>query len=307
VGRFTPDLYPTAPPLAAAAGPPPSDADVAAALDAFLPVHLGGNTSRIDAALARFDDAQVIERLPDAAIRAGFLTLTGTLGDPMVGLLLSGRLPIIQITFGEPLDPHQVVGIPVDGPATHRVVDERFRCEHFALLAGSILHNLLHHEPVVSDAEETLGHGLRAAVHLQMISRSPELAGTTELARRQNSLALALLCSRSPGSAAVRLIAPDGLGTIPGGDPSQQAPDFWSIPFAPHRPEPAPPTPAFGVLLDSLLGEVARSDRPVLIDRAMAEMIDDHVLTRELRPHELVQAAIALTVLDADDTDEGTG
>jgi hypothetical protein len=285
--------------LAAAAGPPPSDAAVAESFAAFLPVHLGGNASRIEATMARFDDADVAERLPDAVVRAGFLTLTGTLGDPIVGLFLAGELSVTHLAFGRPADPNRVVGPSAAGPAAHRVVDERYRCEPFALLAGSILHNLVHHEPVVSDAEETLGYGLLAAVHLQVISRVPDLAGTTELARRQNSLALSLLCSRSPGSAVARMIAPDGLGTIPGGAPDRQTPDFWSIPFAPHHPEPAPPTPALSALLDSYLGEVEKEDRPLLVDGGLAAMIDDHVLTRELRPHELVQAAIALTVLDA--------
>jgi hypothetical protein len=176
------------------------------------------------------------------------------------------------------------------------VVNDRYRYEPFPLLAGSILHDLLHHEPAISDDEETLLHALLAAVHLQVISRSPEVAGTTELARRQNSLALSLLCSRHPGEPEVRMVAPDGLGTIPGGAPSMQTPDFWSIPFAPDKLEPRPPTLPLRSVLDALIGPVADLERPVVVDERVAELLDEIVLGRELRPHELVAAAAALTL-----------
>ncbi len=166
------------------------------------------------------------------------------------------------------------------------------------------MHDLLHHEPAVSDAEETVLHALLAAVHLQVISRSPTLAGTTELARRQNSLALSLLCSRRPGEPEIRIVAPDGLGTIPGGAPSMQTPDFWSIPFAPEHPAPRPPTLALRTVLDALIGDktgvdadaevVVEPGGPLVVDERTAERLDQLVLSRELRPHELVAAAAAL-------------
>jgi hypothetical protein len=273
---------------------------VAAELERFLDVHLSGNRTRIEGALERFHDSRVIERLPDAPVRAGFLTLTGTLGDLVIEPFLSGELPVVGFSYGVIADATRVVG-PAADPGElgtrWRVVNERYRHEPFPLLAGSLMHDLLHHEPAVSDAEETLLHALLAAVHLQVISRSPGVAGTTELARRQNSLALSLLCSRQPGEPEIRIVASDGLGTIPGGSPSMQTPDFWSIPFAPDLPEPRPPTLVLREVLDALLGTVAGADRPVVVDEQVAEMLDAVVLSRELRPHELVAAAAALTLL----------
>jgi len=72
-GRFTPDLYPAGPPLvpAPAAGHPLDDRAVGDDLATFLEVHLGGNRARIDVALERFHDERVVERLPDATVRAG--------------------------------------------------------------------------------------------------------------------------------------------------------------------------------------------------------------------------------------------
>ncbi len=299
---FTPDLYPAGPPLVPAAdsGAPIDERSVEVELTSFLEAHLGSNRARIDVALDRFHDSRVIERLPDPGVRAGFLTLTGTLGDLVIEPFLAGELPVIGISYGVTADPSRVVG-PAADPGElggrWRIVNQRYRFEPFPLLAGSLLHDLLHHEPAVSDDEETVLHALLAAVHLQVISRSPALAGTTELARRQNSLALSLLCSRRPGEAQMRIIAPDGPGTIPGGAPSMQTPDFWSIPFAPDHPEPRPPTLALRTVLEALVGTVTEVERPVVVDERTAERLDDLVLSRELRPHELLAAAIALGLL----------
>lgn len=297
--RFSPDLYPAGPPMVPAAdlGAPADEAGVEVELATFLEAHLGSNRARIDVVLERFHDSRVRERLPDPGVRAGFLTLTGTLGDLVIEPFLTGELPVIGISYGVTADPSRVVGPAADQGelgTRWRLVNERYRFEPFPLLAGSLLHDLLHHEPAVADAEETVLHALLAAVHLQVISRSPALAGTTELARRQNSLALSLLCSRHPGEAEMRIIAPDGLGTIPGGAPSMQTPDFWSIPFAPDHPEPRPPTLALRTVLDALLGPVTEVERPVVVDERTAELLDEIVLSRELRPHELVAAATAL-------------
>ena len=300
-GRFTPDLYPAGPPLLPAHAPRSGrEVEVDGATFAvFLDVHLGGNRARIDAALDRFRDPQVIERLPDAGVRAGFLSLTGTLGDVLIEPFLAGELAVSGFAYGVPTEPSRVVGPSAELGPRWCAVNERYRHETFPLLAGSLLHQLLHHEPPVSDAEETVTHALLAAVHLQMISRSPHLVGPTELARRQSSLALSLLCSREPGQAEVRILAPDGLGTIPGGAPSMQTPDFWSIPFAPDLSAAQPPTGPMRLLLDALLDsklEGAEADPPVVVDDRLAALLDLHVLARELRPHELLSAAVALTL-----------
>jgi hypothetical protein len=346
-----------------------------AALRGFLEVHLGGNQARIEATLERFLDPRVVERLPDAGVRAGFLTLTGTLGDLVVEPFLAGELDVTGFCYGTPADPDRIVGpaappgpdaIPVDdalGPAGDtvdpagtavgpsstavgpsstavgsgtevgsgtavgrsgtavdpagtavgsgiavgpvdvpdhwRVVNERYRFEPYPLLAGCLLHELLRHEPPVSHAEETVLHALAAAVHLQILARTPDLAGRTELARRQSSLALALLCSRVPGQATVRMIAPDGPGTIPGGAPFLWTPDFWSLPFRPDLTEARPPTAAFRAVLDALLGPPPELEPPRLVDERLAEQLDEQVLATELRPHELVAAAVALGLADA--------
>src|SRR6185369_17636224 len=102
--------------------------------------------------------------------------------------------------------------------------------------------------------EEVVLHALVALVHLQLLARTPALAHTgTELARRQNSLAITLLNSRHPGAAEISVRAPDGPGTIPGGAPSMQTPDFWSIPFVGDGPHDGDAPPLLArVLLEVL-------------------------------------------------------
>ena len=285
--------------LVPARGPAPSDEVVVAGLERFLEVHLAGNRARIDQTLARYRAPEAVGRVPDPAVRAGLLALTGTLGDLLVEAFLSGVLGVTSLGFGVPADPRRVVGPPVGGPTGHHVVNERYRAEPFALFAPSLVHDLLHHEPAAADPDETLAFGLAAAVHLQLLSRSPELAGPTELARRQSSLALALLESRAPGSASVALVLPESPARWSAPGDAGRTRGFWSIPFLPERPQPAPATRALARLLDDLWCGGADAAPGGLVDEHLAEAIDRRVLARELRPAELVEAGVALTVFDA--------
>src|SRR5262249_7267616 len=146
-----------------------------------------------------------------------------------------GRGEVQSIGLGHTAGRGRVVGPAADddGAATSgRVVNDRYRAEHPALLAASLTHDLLWSGPGAGQYEECMLHALGAMVHVQLLAIAPRLASLgTELARRQNSLAITLLNSRHPGAADVSLIAPDGPGTIPGGAPAMQTPDFWSIPF----------------------------------------------------------------------------
>jgi hypothetical protein len=112
------------------------------------------------------------------------------------------------------------------------VLNERYAGEHPALVAPSLAHALCHHGALAANAEEATLHGLLAATHAWMMALDPGLASLgTELARRQSSLTITLLNARRPGSWRASIRCPDGPGTIPGGNPSLQCPDLWSIPF----------------------------------------------------------------------------
>ena len=170
-------------------------------------------------------------RHSDAAVEDVVVQLVGTVGEPVFEAWCAGRTTVHRLAYGTPTAPGRVVGPDAAGA---RVVNERYRAEDPRLLLPSIVHDLLWSGPGAGHAEEALLHALGAYVHAQLLARDRALADLgTELARRQNSLTITLLNSRVPGSGTITLLAPGGPGTIPGGAPQMQTPDFWSVPFAP--------------------------------------------------------------------------
>jgi hypothetical protein len=283
-----PGIYPQGPPMRPAAGPAWDAARARAGLVAVLP-----HPRERARGLAAFDDAALARRVPDPGVRAGLAALTGTAGEPLVADAAEGRTPALG--YGALEQASRVVGPDPGGDPDLRLVNERYRAEHPALLAGSLVHALLAGPPPRGHAQEALLHALLAAVHLQLLARAPHLAGLgTELARRQSSLALSLLNSRRPGSPRVRLIAPDGPGTIPGGAPGMQTPDFWSIPFAPAEPRPAPAPEALRAVLRRLLGPAVPLDGPLAYDERLTRIVDEGLGRAWLAPMQVVRAGRAM-------------
>jgi hypothetical protein len=186
-------------------------------------------------------------RHADASIGDVMVQLVGTAGEAVFGAWTEGRTAVTQLRYGAPSAPGRVVGPDAAGV---RVVNDRYRAEDARLLLPSIVHALLWSGPGAGHAEETVLHALGAYVHAALLARDPLLATTgTELARRQNSVTITLLNSRRPGASTITLVAPDGPGTVPGGAPGMQTPDFWSVPFGPVAADGAPIAPvAFEVL-----------------------------------------------------------
>ena len=285
-----PGIYPQGPPMRPAAGPSWDEDRARSAVSEAVP-----RPPDLERALGAFDDPALVGRVPEAGRRAALAILVGTAGEPLVADVVEGRAPAPR--YGALADAGRVVG-PDPGRPGRRLVNDRYRDEHPALVAGSLVHALLAGPPPRGHAQEALLHGLLAAVHLHIVARAPRLAGLgTELARRQNSLALSLLNSRPAGSASIRLIAPDGPGTIPGGAPAMQTPDFWSIPFAPAQPPSAPAPEPLRAVLRRLIGPVPALDGPLAYDEALARLIDAHLDDGWLPAADRVRAGRALTVL----------
>jgi hypothetical protein len=191
--------------------------------------------------LAWFDDEDLCRRVDDPHLRCALLLLATSPAEPVLHAFVEGDAPVRSISFGRPDGEGRIVGRPaasstsgdVDRPDDGaRVVNERYRAEHPAVIAPSLAHAICHHGDRAGNAEEATLHGLLAATHAWWLSRRPELAALgTELSRRQSSLTITLLNARAPGSWRASIRCPDGQGTIPGGNPALQCPDLWSIPF----------------------------------------------------------------------------
>jgi hypothetical protein len=207
------------------------------------------------------------------------------------------------LALGAPTSPTRIAGVDANG---RHVVNARYAAEHPGLLAGAIAHELLVPGPPANNVEEVLGHGILAVVQMQLIARDPHLAHLgTELARRQASFVVTLFNSRPPGSPWFRFRVPDGPGTIPGGAPAMQSPDFASVPFTSRR-EPGVAPPMMRAVLSLLAGDLDLPD-PFTYDDDGLAWIDDHLSAAWLTPADRVRVGVALGLLSLDDVIGATG
>jgi hypothetical protein len=285
-----PGIYPDGTTMEPATGATVTVDAAVAALDA-----LG-----VDDAAGRLADPALVARAPDPGPRAGLVALSVMVAAPVLDAFVAGGTPVETVGLGATASPGRIVGpASDDAPTATRVVNERYRAEVPTLLAGSLAHDLLWSGPGAGQYEEVVLHALVAVVHLQLLARTPVLAQTgTELARRQNSLAITLLNSRHPGSADVAVKAPDGPGTIPGGAPGMQTPDFWSIPFVGGTPVAADAPALLGDVLARVTGATPPS--PLRYDDALGEWWSSVGTRGALDRAAQWRAAVALGLLDAD-------
>lgn len=269
---FTPDLYPAGPPLAPATQAPTHGQVV------------GDLWALGEGAVGWHVDGVLAERVPDPDLRAGVAALDATIGAPLLPWLTSDDCLVESIAWGDP-GGDRIAGLaqPADRE-THRVVNERYHHEHPFLATGSLLHQLCWNPGAESQAEEVLLHALLAVAHAQLLLALPSLVGTTELARRQQTQVLTLCNSRPAGRREVQIVAPDGTGTIPGGDPAMQTPDLWSVPFAAES-DSVPAPPSLAAVLDPWLTADAVADGVTArISRATIDAVDDTAMGRWLPP-----------------------
>lgn len=298
-----PGIYPDGSPMVPAVGAPPTEGEGRRLLEEVLrarPLH----PEQVDRALDRFAAPALVAVAPDAGVRSALLMLTGTVADAAL-VAFPRDTAARTLRYGAPASPGRVVGPPAgprptDDAAGDRVVNERYQGEHPALVSASLAHDLLWAPTMTAHATETVLHALVAMVHLQLVAAVPALARTgTELARRQNSLAITLLNSRSPGSPRISLVAPDGPGTIPGGASGMQTTDFWSVPFAPIGTDEV--SPLVARVIDSLVaGAPARPD-PRHLDERIGAWLSRHLGDRWFSPRDHVRVAVTLGLVDPAD------
>jgi hypothetical protein len=290
-----PGIYPQGAPMVPAVGAATGSAAAVTALDA-VGVHHAGE---------RMGDPALAARVPDPGPRAGLLVLSVTAAAPVLDAFLAGTTRVDHVGLGVTASPGRIVGPPATADADAddgvRVVNERYRAEVPTLLAGSLAHDLLWTGPGAGQYEEVVLHALVALVHLQLLARDPALARTgTELARRQNSLAITLLNSRHPGRVDLAVRAPDGPGTIPGGAPDMQTPDFWSIPFVGGEPVAADAPALLGDVLQRITGVAPPS--PLRYDDALGDWWSAHGVRGALDLDAQWRAALALGLVDDEAT-----
>jgi hypothetical protein len=307
-----PGIYPAGPPMEPASGDPADEHLARAGLATLLPDHLG-SPEAVSEALALYDGPTLHRLAPAVLPRAALVVLCATAAAPALAAVAAGRAgragtPFDGVTVAAMPDSGRVVGPAPDGPPGARALNDRYAAEHPAVVAPSLAHDLLWSGDGHDQYEEACLHAVLAMVHLQVIARSPWIAHLgTELTRRQNSLAVTLANSRHPGSAALAVRADDGPGTIPGGDPSMQTPDFWSIPFAggPVTDRPAPP--ALTEVLAGVAAEPGAVPDPLRYDDALSGFLAKDLGRQWLSVAEQLRVGVALGLVDLADVAAAAG
>jgi hypothetical protein len=290
-------VYPSGSPMAPAAPPEPSEAQTRAQLQQYLSAQLPGNAD-VSKALSSFDAAAMRSLVPDPTLRAAVVGMTGTSFEPAINALLTGNV-FTSVAFGEP-SPTFVIAQsqpdPAAGTGKRRIVfNSRYQNESFQLLIGIMGHEIQHDDLRAPGSEEAFMAEESGIVYLEVLARNPSLAHlNTELTRRMNDFAMAVLNSKHPHSAQNVVVADDGLGLYPGSS-SDHNPDVWNENVgAASSPVSSPASP---IILRSLLAPGTAI--PTSFDRDGAAAFE-HLADPKLPPVTRVQLSVLLGLVSVD-------
>lgn len=305
---FLPGIYPDASEMRPATGPAKTEEQVRAELETFLRDDPRVDETLLAETMALFDEPDIVERVPDPNLRAGFALLNITLARPIIEYVLYTGPFTGPIDWGETALDFTEESSTWPGGTRKLALNERYRYEHFGLITANIPMSALHHDSPFSKGEDALVIGIATMAHMQMLAGHPELAYEgTELARILNSYCLPLLNSHRPGSARMEFVAPSGTGVLPGSP--LDAPDYWT--FMEGEGITAAP-PVFRTILQDILDNEADLSVASFYSIDSAILIGDHLTDDWLSPEERVRIAVTLQTITAAeiaevvDTDETT-
>jgi hypothetical protein len=307
-------------PLHYAEGPGLTDDETRDQLRAFLQRRFPCSPQRVREGLDVFSHPTARQKIPDPTLRAALAALTGTIGEPAIGYLLT-QAPVTTIHFGIvaqygeglPNGPRATVYPSRDG-TFEMVFDGRLRFDPFGSFSALLFHEALHVEfppamPAAGDQpddvglpEEATAAALESLVYMQMILTDPTIARVPDLLTRvgSNPLAIVRLNSGIAGTDRLNVFVPDGVANL---DPVAVGPVTEFYEFYPSLMFDGPGDPAWRALethgnplLAAVLPALAESgqsppDRPDF-DRATLEFIDQNQAV--LSPGQLLAAACIL-------------
>jgi hypothetical protein len=193
-GIFTRGLYPTNvdgsnnPPHEPAPPVDLTEAEARQKLDVFMKLSAAGDDELHAAAMQVFDNPVLVAKIKNHSIRAAVAALTGTIAESAIQLYLSPRIKEVKIDDTafviKPTDTYVAYAwVDVNGQWTY-YINKKYRGENPFLLTRTLAHEPLHQDQILSQVEENIAYSLDSLVLLQLLSKHPEMVGTTELARR---------------------------------------------------------------------------------------------------------------------------
>jgi hypothetical protein len=304
----SPGVYPEGPPMQPLPSATPTEAQVRSQLVSFL-----GGSADMAAALALFDRADIKAKLPDPTLRAALVALRGTVAEAVIEFFLRSAYGAPPRFGGLPntiVARANLVGYPQK--KIEIVFNRRYQPEHFALLSGSLAHEILHHDEPTNYPEEVVLNALIAITHMQLVARHPDLGTSgTELSRVMNGWALEFMNSRVPGSSRSSLLAPNGKGVAPASP--KNVPDFWTLVTKAYTgqirsgtPDAVTAPPAFAAFLRKLLAPGVALPKPLTFSKKTAELFS-RMNDTWLSPIDRLRVSVLLGLVSMDEVVTYTG
>jgi hypothetical protein len=168
--------------------------------------------------LAAFNNAQLTQAVPDARLRAGLASLTGTAGQGAIDVIKNGTYG--SVTFGQPPSgPNTAAEVVLPAGATkpNIIVNEKYQYEDPRLLGVLLSHEALHQDTSISNKEELIANSMETMVYGETLLTNPSLATSgTELSRRLNTKLMARINDRDENGN-LRILTSDSPNLYPGG------------------------------------------------------------------------------------------
>ena len=289
-------LYPDGAAMEPAPGPVLTEEQVRVRLTAFLSDWYDNNSGKVSDALELFDDDHVKTMIPDPDNRAAFVSLNGTIWEPLVVHFLNSGL----------FNPSRYGGLPITILARSALIDDKFtiifnvrhNSEDFANKIGVWVHEIGHDDGPVTGNEESVLHAVMSMAQMQVLLKNPRMAyENTELTRFMDSYVLQFINSREDGSPNSEIFAPTGQGTAPGS--AQSKPDFRTVVGGSDGSTPAPA--AFSEIL-TRLGLPASSQYNQPMAESFESLNDDWMSDQQR-----VQISVLLQLVSVEEISQETG
>lgn len=207
---FFPSVYSSTLALVDATGPIPTEDQARKTLEDYLRVQYPNNAKRIQEGIALYNNRETFLKIPSPTLRAAFVALQDTLGEPSIDFILhaktsKGNPKVALVRFSKfasnrsnTIAMVNVEANPDDPEQMIIEVNERFQAESPFLFTNSLAHESLHNDRTNSIVEEEALSAFDTLIYLEQLARHPELARSgTWLSRWMNTNALSRLNSGS--------------------------------------------------------------------------------------------------------------
>ena len=282
---FSPVLY-NSPDLVPAPQTANDETTLRNELRALLEKRFGTGASQVNEALTLFDGSQAKEKVPHPRLRASFLSLKGTVGEPAIDGVLNGPFDSVTLVPDSVMNnsPAQV-RFPDGSTVPEMWVNEKFQYEDISALALLLVHESLHQDNLGGGQEELVASAVESLVYGQFLLERPALATSgTELTRRMNSQFLARLNTRDT-QGKLRLLEGNG-NVYPG---SANTLPFFAAAFDQSVRSDSPGNPALQQMLGNVVGSGVTVPAAARFDDATINLLDQN--QKLLSPYKLVQLA----------------